>query len=69
MAWTEIEPGGVLVPDPSGRSLGVVISREEFERRQAAMTPGQRRVSEMLFGHFRREADEMREAHQRAVGS
>lgn len=52
----------MLVPDPTGKSLGVVISREEFDRRQAAMTPGQRRVSEMLFGHFRREADKLRAA-------
>jgi hypothetical protein len=71
MAWKALltpdgEPG-VLVPDETGRSLGVLISRAEFERREAAMTPERRALRDALVAGFAETAKTMREANQRDI--
>jgi hypothetical protein len=57
MPWTTLD--GVLVLSPDGDGF-VLISREELERREAAMTPGQRRIRDMIAGNFAWEAAKFR---------
>lgn len=43
---------------------GEIVPPEEYERRQAALTPAQRALQERIVGHFKRMGDELREAHE-----
>lgn len=43
---------------------GEFVPPEEYERRQAALTPEQRALQERIAGGFARIADEMRVAHE-----
>ena len=41
---------------------GEVVPPEEYERRQAALTPAQRELQAKIAGHFAREAQALRKA-------
>jgi hypothetical protein len=41
-----------------------VITPEEYERREAALTPARRQLRDLIVGSYARAAENLREAHE-----
>jgi hypothetical protein len=54
----DIRPGMIVMGD------GSVITPEEYERREAALTDEERRLRDILVGRFGKMAQDLREAHE-----